>query len=164
LRIEVEPLAMRQHPTRPEIFIDGEGRIFRLLPVWRDGNGYHVVHLSDQRRERRHTLICETHHGLRPAPGYHVRHLNGDPGDDHPSNLAWGTPTENAADTVTHGRTTRGRKNARAVLTLAQAQEAWDRYKQGETAKALGDDFDVSPACIHDIAKGRTWPDIDRGL
>jgi hypothetical protein len=153
---------MRRHPIHADIYIDDHGVVFRALPTWVDENGYNLVHVG-KTRIRRHTLVCETFHSERPAAGLHVRHLNGDPGDDVPGNLAWGTPTENGGDTIAHGRTTRGVKNARAILTLQQAQEAWDRRQNGESALSIGQDLGVSAACIHDITKGNTWPEIRRG-
>jgi hypothetical protein len=152
---------MNQHPTLPDIFVDEDGVVFRKLPHWVDTNGYHVVNIGHV-KIRRHTLVCEAFHGERPAPGFHVRHLDGYPANNHPDNLAWGTPTQNGADTIAHGRTTRGEKNHHAILTHDQAQEAWDRYKAGESALSVALDLGVSAACIHDIAKRRTWPEIER--
>ena len=151
---------MHQYPRHPELYVADDGTIWRKLPPSVGSGGYHTVN-HGKTRLRRHTIVCETFHGERP-PGAQVRHLNGDPADDRPDNLAWGTPTENGADTIAHGRTTRGSKNAQAKLTLEQAQEAWTRYrKEGESAASIARDLGVSAACIHDIAKRRTWHWID---
>jgi hypothetical protein len=41
---------------------------------------------------------------LAPQPGTRVvRHLDGDPANNHVSNLAWGTQSENMKDTLQHG-------------------------------------------------------------
>jgi hypothetical protein len=49
-----------------------------------------------------HVLVAEAFHGPRPI-GYEVRHLNGNAHDNRASNLAWGTPAENAQDKRLHG-------------------------------------------------------------
>jgi len=41
-------------------------------------------------------------HGEKPD-GYEARHLDGDKLNNHPSNLAWGTHSENECDKMKHG-------------------------------------------------------------
>jgi hypothetical protein len=53
-------------------------------------------------------------------------------------------------------------KNSQAKLTLAQAQEVYDRYKAGESGSSLAREFDISQPTVVDLAKGRTWPDLTR--
>lgn len=50
-----------------------------------------------------HTLVTEAFLGPRPE-GQVVRHLDGNPRNCTIENLAYGTPSENAYDTVRHGR------------------------------------------------------------
>lgn len=50
-----------------------------------------------------HQLIAETFIGPRPN-GMVVRHLNGDKTDNRAENLAYGTPSQNSRDVVSHGR------------------------------------------------------------
>lgn len=78
----------------------------RLLKAWVDKRGYRQVCLSVEGRHKRHPihqLVCEAFHGGR-NPELMVRHLNGNPGDNRPSNLKWGTSRQNAQDTLRHGR------------------------------------------------------------
>ena len=67
------------------------------LNLWCEGTQYTVTV---------HELVLNAWHGPRPemrGTGRYVsRHLNGDKTDNRPSNLAWGTPTENNADTRAH--------------------------------------------------------------
>jgi hypothetical protein len=51
---------------------------------------------------RVHVLVCTAWHGTRPE-GLVCRHLDGNPTNSVPSNLAWGTVSENAFDSVRHG-------------------------------------------------------------
>ena len=50
-----------------------------------------------------HTLVLEAFGGPKPNPHYVTRHLNGNPTDNRPENLAWGTPRENMLDRIKHG-------------------------------------------------------------
>lgn len=61
-----------------------------------------------KRKMRAHRFICEVFHGPAPSLKHQVRHLNGNPQDNHIENLAWGTPAENAQDRIRHGRQHRG--------------------------------------------------------
>lgn len=49
-----------------------------------------------------HQLVLEAFVGLAPE-GMECRHLDGDPDNNFLSNLAWGTRTENAQDSIRHG-------------------------------------------------------------
>lgn len=146
---------MRQHPRYPDIFVAEDGSVFRRLTPSKDPAGYHQIR-NGRIRERRHALVAEAYLGPR-QPGMDVRHLNGDPGDDRPENLAYGTRAENAADTVAHGRTTRGSRNAQAKLTEAQVTEIYMRLRAGEKGRALAREFNVSEQTICGIRKLRQW-------
>jgi hypothetical protein len=53
-------------------------------------------------RHRIHALVLEAFVGPRPD-GLDIRHLDGDPLNNHLSNLAYGTKQENMQDTLLHG-------------------------------------------------------------
>jgi hypothetical protein len=146
---------VRQHPTLPNIFVQADGRIFQEVTASLSSFGYHTVHIGGQ-TIRRHTIVAETYIGPRP-PGHGVRHLDGNSGNDHANNLAWGTQAENTADTVKHGRSTRGTRNARAKLTDDQAREIRARRIAGESGRSLAAEFGISERGICDLFKGRTW-------
>lgn len=54
-----------------------------------------------------HELVLEAFDKPRPEPHYQVRHLDGNPLNNRLTNLAWGTPLENAQDRIRHGRSKR---------------------------------------------------------
>ena len=108
-----------------------------------DGTGYPVVRMVDADGKRRklkvHYLVCRAFHGEKPSPCHEVRHLDGNPMNNHADNLAWGTRAENASDRVKHGRQfyppwddpsyreymtsrMRGAKAARAALAKARGE------------------------------------------
>lgn len=155
---------MIQHPRFPHIWVTPCGRVFEELEASKDGNGYGLVSISSDGskriRLRRHVIVCETYHGERPE-GKVVRHKNGTPSDDRSENLEWGTQAENCKDTVTHGRSTRGIKNAQAKLTREQALEIRQRSRNGESTTELARWFNVSQPTICDIKAGRTWSHLE---
>lgn len=57
-----------------------------------------------------HRLVAMAFHGEPPYPGAHVCHADGDPKNNTPGNLRWGTAKDNAADMRRHNRHRNGRK------------------------------------------------------
>jgi len=89
-------------------------------------NGYHRV---DLRKDGKYhfTLI---HRAVAMAfigepTGPVVRHLDGNPGNNHHSNLAYGTYSENSFDTVRHGR------NKEALKTHCKHGHPFDAANTG---------------------------------
>jgi hypothetical protein len=148
-------ITLKQHPSRRRIFASRDGRVFIEATASRSSGGYRTIKLGKE-TIRRHTLVIEAWRGPRPR-GQGVRHKDGDPTNDRAFNLIWGTQKQNAQDTVRHGRSTRGERNAHAKLTKAQVIAIRRRRKAGETGKGLAMEFGVSQANICDIIKRRTW-------
>lgn len=70
----------------------------------RGGYPMYSLHVEGQYRVTPvHTLVAEAFIGPRP-PGQVIRHLDGDPLNNVPANLAYGTVTENIHDTIRMGR------------------------------------------------------------
>ena len=78
------------------------GKSGKILSPVDNGHGYMSVPISGAPRRYVHQLVLEAFVGPRPD-GYQARHLNGNRGDNRASNLAWGTPSENARDKLAHG-------------------------------------------------------------
>lgn len=69
-------------------------------------HGYRYITIttdSGRRTCRVHRLVCAAFHGPSPIPGLLVRHLNDVKTDNRAENLAWGTKSENAYDSIKHG-------------------------------------------------------------
>lgn len=106
-----EPTAWRAIPGYEgeyEVSDDGRVRNVRTMHVLRpslNGPGYRQVnlHVDGVRKTRAvHALVAEAFIGPRPD-GLVTRHLDGDELNNHPSNLVYGTPRDNALDAVDHG-------------------------------------------------------------
>jgi hypothetical protein len=80
------------------------GRVLKACPS--GPRRYLVVGLSRDGNVKTvtvHTLVALAFFGPRPD-GYDVCHLNGNPANNTPENLAYGSRAENIRDVVRHGR------------------------------------------------------------
>lgn len=109
----------RPVPSCPGYFASTEGRIGsdlrgRGIRVLKGGyrgkyRGLVVCVGGTRATQSFHALVAETFHGPRPE-GLEVRHLDGNPANNRPENLRYGTPVENALDRVEHGHDWNARK------------------------------------------------------
>jgi hypothetical protein len=95
-----------------------------------------------------HHLVYAAFHGARD-PGLDVRHLDGDPANNRPDNLAQGTRSENILDVVRSGRAWR-------KLSRPQATDIRAALQNGASGAALARRFCVSESAISAIKVGRT--------
>jgi len=106
-----------------------------------------------------HRLICMAFHGMPPLKNSQTRHLDGNPDNNRPENLAWGTQAENWLDRTAHGKGTRGEKHPMAKLTDEEAKHLkWAIQKglcsQHHAARMLG----ISQAGVSHIILKRQIP------
>lgn len=103
----------------------------RHLRATTDKDGYKIVTLcldGETRTFKVHQLVCAAFVGPCPEDCDQVRHFDGNPANNVPGNLFWGTAQANAEDRKRHGRTPRGEKSYRAKLTNAQAKKLREDY------------------------------------
>ena len=88
---------------------NGARRLIPAGPVaaWVNSDGYINVELK--RKKRRlvvgvHTLVLAAFVAAKPTPDAVARHIDGNPANNRVRNLAWGSPAENTADMIRHGR------------------------------------------------------------
>jgi HNH endonuclease len=103
-----------------------------------------------------HRLVCIAFHGVPPSPTTQARHLDGNPSNNDPLNLCWGTQVENWADRKAHGNGIEGEKHHAAKLTDAEREHLrWAISKglcsQRHAARALG----MSQASISAIVNSK---------
>lgn len=107
-----------------------------------------------------HVLTCEAWHGLRP-PGMVASHLDGNPDNNHQSNLAWETQSQNHARRYEHGTEDRGLKNSRAAVTLEdiikiRSLRAEENLSHEAIAKLIG----VSRVTVTRILNGSRYAGV----
>lgn len=106
-----------------------------------------------------HLLVLEAFQGPRPK-GMIARHLDDNCGNNRDDNLAWGTHKQNADDREKNGRTAKGERSGRAVLTESDVVEIRRLLAGGMTAFAAAVQFKVSYGCIMAIRHRRTWKHV----
>jgi hypothetical protein len=137
---------------------------WRQLKAGRTDRGYHTVFIrgvaADKPKSNHvHRLVLLAFVGERPD-GMHTRHLNGNPGDSRLVNLAYGTPAENQADRIPHGRSNRGERHGRAKLSDDGVRELKRRLAAGESRTALAAELGVSYETVRDIDNGKRWAHV----
>ena len=89
-------------------------------------------------------LVCEHFHGAAPLGSRsHCRHLNGNPRDNRPENLAWGTCRQNLCETKKHSVRPAG-------VTWSELHRKWRakvRQLNGQVKPGRGRLFDSAAAC-----------------
>ena len=172
------PAGFRQIPDFPRYAINKEGTI--VLSICRGGKGANREWNNAKRlslaissstgyltcgpcggngRARTfaiHRLVLATFVG--PCPdGMECRHIDGNKLNNHVSNLAWGTPSENQNDRKLHGTDSIGEKNSKAKPTDDAVREIRTRYGRGERQQTIADEFQVSKSLISLVVLRRIW-------
>lgn len=114
------------------------GYVYELSQV-SGSKGYLQVSISKDGLARPigvHRLVLDAFSGPCPS-GCVSRHLDGDPKNNTPGNLAYGSHTDNAADRLDHGRYAIGEDHPNAKLTDRQAAEIKALRAYGYKVKAF---------------------------
>lgn len=120
--------------------------------------GYGMVRL-DGKNFGAHRLSYVMKHGSIPS-GLIICHKCDNPSCVNPDHLFAGTYKDNAQDMIAKGRKSdsAGEANGQAILTAIQAEEIRNRYAKGDMPQCeLARKYNVSPALIGLITKGRIW-------
>ncbi|MGR2681599.1 HNH endonuclease [Chromobacterium haemolyticum] len=119
---------------------------WRPLKAHGNANGYPSVTIMDGSRKTTrtvHSLVCEAFYGAAPFDSAQVRHLDGNPENSLPENLAWGTQAENWRDRKFHGNGIEGEKHHSAKLSDVEREHVrWGiergLFSQRHAARMLG--------------------------
>jgi len=88
----------------------------------------------------------------------HCAHIDGNPRNNHLSNLRWSTVKENWSDKMIHGTQPLGEKLYNSVLNNESVLEIRSLYKNGNvTQRSMALRFNVTPQCINLVVKGKNW-------
>ena len=117
-------------------------------------NGYKFVAIVRDDGARKtvkvHRLMLLAYVG-EPLPHQtHTRHLDGDPLNNRISNLAWGTPKENAADSRFHG--TQSTK-----IKAVDVREIRRLRAAGLSVRAIAANLPIGKTEVHRIIIGEHW-------
>jgi hypothetical protein len=94
--------------------------------------------------------------GPPPTPSHQCAHWDGDPLNNHYTNLRWATPAENTADKVRHGRHMSGRRD----FTEEQVLEIRALRDSGKSYAQIRETFPMSKGNLSSIINRKTWGHI----
>ena len=106
-----------------------------------------------------HQIVLEAFFGMKPS-GYVCRHLDGNPQNNHVSNLKWGTSKENRADTIKHGRNNNGERNGRSKLMACDIPRIREMVRCGITNKDVAGVYGVNQSVVSRIKNYKSWKHI----
>lgn len=134
----------------------------RLMGMWPKPKGHLNVVFTVAGRPRArtiHQLVAEAFIGPRPE-GLETCHNDGDPTNNHVSNLRYDTPANNRADKYRHGTDRMGVKHPLAKLTEDNVRDIRSRRASGERAVALAEEFDMHVMSIYAITQRKSWAHV----
>jgi hypothetical protein len=133
---------------------------FRALNVMIHSGGYPQVNIRVKGRSiivAIHRIVAEFFLGGKPFDDAVVRHLDGDPSNNSAVNLAWGTQSENRADSVCHGTALFGERVGSSKLSQDDISKISILISCGIPHNVIAKAFGVTRSAITDIASGKTW-------
>ena len=147
---------------------DGRGRWIKgriMTPTVNKSGYYHVDLCKDGKRtcSKVHRLVarafCEGY-----APGLLVCHNDGNPLNNHYTNVRFDTPAGNMADKVKHGTSSGaiGEQVNTSKLTVSKVISIIDDLNTGMTGLELAKKHNVYPSTINRIKLGKTWRHITK--
>ncbi len=137
----------------------------KMLKEWKRGNKYLYacprMKGSPRNKDQKamvHRLVLQAFCGPMPKEAQVARHLDGNPLNNKPENLKWGTYCENEADKREHGRIMSGTRHHHAKLTeeaikIIRASIPFGLWETNNAAKVFG----VGRSLIAAIARGNGW-------
>lgn len=164
---------IRSIPGFSGYYAENDGRIWRkrngFLIECKQRNrqdGYRDIRVTDDAGKFGtryvHRLVALAFHGV-PGPGQEVRHLNGDPADNRPTNLAWGTRAENKADEAVHraNEIKRYRPGGKR-LCKADARNMREARAEGVPVQEIASRMGVSLSHASRVLNGHAWTEGGR--
>lgn len=106
-----------------------------------------------------HRLVLEAFVGEQPEIYDCCAHNNGDTSDNRLENLRWATFSENSADSVRHGTSSRpgGTDHFRSKLNHEKINEARKMREDGLSFRSIAKVFGVSHNTIREAISGRSY-------
>lgn len=143
---------------------DGKIKNFRghALAPYISSRGYATVDLCRGSRKKHslvHVLVAAAFIGRCPD-GQEVRHGPNGKLDNRPSELCYGTRSQNVRDRTRDGQDNRGERSGHAKLTTGAVLAIRARYAAGEHQVTLASEFGVTFQNISLIVRRKSWAHI----
>lgn len=175
---------MKRCPSYPGYSVDSDGNVFthrrrfgcgkgkgggvlidwdysKKLNPYTGHGGYLYVSVSTTRGQRSvpvHLMILDGFVGPKPK-GQETRHLNGCRTDNSLPNIQYGTPADNASDTVKHG-SLKGQNHPKSKLDDAMVIRIRELYATHKSVAVVARETGCSRNAIDGVVSGRTWKHV----
>jgi hypothetical protein len=149
-------------PSAPGYFASANGEILSkrrrkprvLTPIEADSG--HLYIFVNRKKRWVHHLVIEAFGHPRPE-GLQCRHLDGNPHNNRPDNLRWGTHLENVNDRWLHGTMPVPHESARTKLTTQDIPVIRDLAQKGYSSRVIARQFGTSHTTIQKIILKERW-------
>lgn len=160
-------------PRRPEYVITREGDVYtlkkgpakKMRPFLKGPYLYVNIYDSAEKRYRTsavHRLVAG-HFCPVPTDAIEVRHLDGNPLNNHADNLAWGTHQDNMDDQKRHGtyglRITNSR-SASAKINESTVHAIDQLWADGTPSSVILDTLGINWGTLSRVVKRKTWKHV----
>ena len=138
---QIRVISQRKHKGYMHVFVKCD-----------DGNG-------KRKKEPVHKLVLLSFEGEKKLEQV-CRHLNGNPLDNRPKNLKWGTVKENVQDAIRHGTAACLRVGDNSVAAKLTEVEVWkikELIGQGKRQVDIAKQFNITQRHVSDIKNNKTW-------
>lgn len=171
---------MKPIPEYPGYFASDTGHIFsnlsgQMRPLATQlKHGYLYVDVQtgpagarESVTQRVHKLVLLAWAGPKPTPDHECRHLDGNRTNNAPTNLVWGTRTENYQDAIAHGTAAVyrfGDYHASSKLDTEKVKDIVARIGSGECDRTIAMSHGVAKRTINNIRRGESWKHVPREM
>jgi hypothetical protein len=134
----------------------------RIMQPRLSGRGYWAMALrlgNVQYQSLLHRLVCAAFNGPAPTDAL-CRHLNDDRLDNRAVNLAWGTPADNAQDSIRNGRLVRGESHPSSKLTLEEVNTILRMRQAGALVALIAADLGRPEGTVRGVTLRKTWAHV----
>jgi hypothetical protein len=135
------------------------GKVLRPSKVGYKLCYYRFILMNDGQRHsmRAHRAVALAFLGEPPSPRHQIAHFDGNPSNNHFSNLRWATSSENAADKVRHGTQPIGERAGPLKFTRKSVINVRSGFAAGMSQRKLAALYGTSHSHISRIVKRKLW-------
>lgn len=132
-------------------------------------SGYYVFIAEDfvestKKSYRVHRFIMECLLGREIKEGYVINHIDGNKGNNLPSNLEEITISQNTKHAYDNNlaKAKKGSDNAQSKLTQKDVEKIFELRRDGEKVSSIAVMFEISPKTVYAILGKKRWKHLDK--
>lgn len=145
-----------------DIFSFKNGKKTKLKIGIRNGYKYVCLRTADGKNKKVdiHRMVLFSFFGPPEFKKSVCRHLDGNPLNNHFSNLKWGTYKENSQDRNRHNTMFRGEQVGISVLKKEDIPNIFNEFLSGLSTGQISKKYKVTPEAISNVLNSNTWTHV----